>query len=88
MIIKPNQIGTLTDATKAAKISKQANYIPVVSHRSGESCGSEISHLAVALAAPVIKLGVLGGERMAKINELIRIEELLGKEAKMAKIGI
>ncbi len=88
VIIKPNQIGTLTDATKAAKISKQANYIPVVSHRSGESCGSEISHLAVALAAPVIKLGVLGGERMAKINELIRIEELLGKEAKMAKIGI
>ncbi|WP_455278179.1 phosphopyruvate hydratase [[Eubacterium] cellulosolvens] len=88
VIIKPNQIGTLTDAMETAKISKQANYIPVVSHRSGESCGSEISHLAVALAAPIIKLGVLGGERMAKINELIRIEEILGKEAKMAKIGI
>ena len=88
VIIKPNQIGTLTDATQTAKISKQANYISVVSHRSGESCGSEISHLAVALTAPVIKLGVLGGERMAKINELIRIEEILGEEAKMAKIGI
>jgi enolase len=88
VIIKPNQIGTLTEAIETAKISKQANYIPVVSHRSGESCGSEISHLAVALGAPIIKLGVLGGERMAKINELIRIEEILGKEAKMAKIGI
>jgi enolase len=87
VIIKPNQIGTLTDATEAAKISKQANYILVVSHRSGESCGSEISHLAVALAAPIIKLGVIGGERMAKINELIRIEEIIGK-AKMAKIRI
>jgi enolase len=42
----------------------------------------------VALTAPIIKLGVLGGERMAKINELIRIEEILGEEAKMAKIGI
>ena len=88
VIIKPNQIGTLTDATKAAKTCKQANYIPVVSHRSGESCGCEISHLAVALAAPIIKLGVLGGERIAKINELIRIEELLGEEAKMAKVVI
>lgn len=87
-IIKPNQVGTLTDAIAAASFAKQAGYVPVVSHRSGETCGPEISHLAVALQAPIIKLGVVGGERIAKINELIRIEESLGEEAKMAKIRV
>jgi enolase len=86
VIIKPNQVGTLTDAIAAANFAKQADYVPVVSHRSGETCGPEISHLAVALQAPIIKLGVVGGERTAKINELIRIEESLGEKAKMAKI--
>jgi enolase len=88
VIIKPNQVGTLTDAIAAAKLAKSAGYVPVVSHRSGETCGHEISHLAVAVQAPLIKLGVVGGERIAKINELIRIEESLGEEARMAEIRI
>ncbi|MEM2942098.1 MAG: enolase C-terminal domain-like protein, partial [Candidatus Bathyarchaeia archaeon] len=88
VIIKPNQVGTLTDAIAATNLAKDAGYVPVVSHRSGETCGHEISHLAVAVQAPLIKLGVVGGERIAKINELIRIEESLGEEAKMAEIRI
>jgi enolase len=88
VIIKPNQVGTLTDAIKTANFAKKTGYMPVVSHRSGESCGPEISHLAVALQAPIIKLGVVGGERVAKINELIRIEELLGEKARLTNIRI
>jgi enolase len=88
IIIKPNQVGTLSDSFATARFAQQEGYVPVFSHRSGESCGNEIAHLAIALGAPVIKLGVLGGERIAKINELIRIEELLGEKARMANIGI
>jgi len=88
VIVKPNQVGTLSDAFAAAGFAKQAGYVPVVSHRSGETCGSEIAHVAVALQAPIIKLGVVGGERIAKINELIRIEEILGEKAHMAKMKI
>lgn len=88
VIIKPNQVGTLSDAFAAAGYAKQAGYVPVVSHRSGETCGSEIAHVAVALQAPIMKLGVIGGERIAKINELIRIEEMLGEKADMAKMKI
>jgi len=88
VIIKPNQVGTLTDAFTTAKFAKEAGYVPVVSHRSGETCGPEIAHVAVALQAPIMKLGVVGGERIAKINELIRIEEVLAGRAKMANIGV
>ncbi len=88
VIIKPNQVGTLSDAFTTARFAKQAGYVPVVSHRSGETCGSEIAHVAVALQAPIIKLGVIGGERISKINELIRIEEMLGEKARMAKMKI
>jgi enolase len=88
IIIKPNQVGTITDAFVTAKLAKEANYACVVSHRSGESCGHELAHVALALSAPIIKLGVLGGERIAKINELIRIEEVLGGQARMADTRI
>jgi len=84
IIIKANQVGTLTDAWETTKMAKKARYIPVVSHRSGETCDAHIAHLAVAFSCPVIKTGVLHGERVVKINELIRIEETLGNRAEMS----
>ncbi len=86
IIIKTNQIGTLTDAWETTRLAKRARYVPVMSHRSGETTDTHIAHLAVAFSCPVIKTGVLHGERVAKINELIRIEENLGNRAKMSII--
>jgi enolase len=88
IIIKPNQIGTLTDAWEAAKTAKEALYAPIVSHRSGDTVNAEIAHLAVAFHCPIIKTGVIEGARIAKIDELIRIEDTLGKKAEMAEIPL
>jgi len=88
IIIKINQVGTLTDAWETTKMAKQEQYLPVVSHRSGETCDAHIAHLAVAFSCPVIKTGVLHGERVTKINELIRIEETLGNRAKMSVLDL
>ena len=74
-MIKPNQIGTLTDTFKAVKVAKDNDYDIVVSHRSGETEDETIAHLSVAFNATLIKCGVVGGERIAKLNELIRIED-------------
>ncbi len=84
IIIKTNQVGTLTDAWETTKVAKKARYVPVMSHRSGETGDAHIAHLAVAFRCPVVKTGVLHGERVAKINELVRIEETLGSRAKMS----
>ena len=86
VLIKPNQIGTLSDTLAAVKLAKKHDYVTVVSHRSGETPDETIAHLAVAWGCPLIKTGVAGGERVAKLNELIRIEEELGKEAKMGML--
>ncbi len=75
ILIKPNQIGTLTDAFDAIELATRNGLDPVVSHRSGETEDATISHLAVATDAPFIKTGAAGGERTAKLNELIRIAE-------------
>ena len=75
IIIKPNQIGTLTDTYETVRLAKENGVMPVVSHRSGETCDETIAHLAIAFGAPMIKTGAIGGERIAKLNELIRIEE-------------
>ncbi|OPX60314.1 MAG: Enolase [Methanobacterium sp. PtaB.Bin024] len=75
IIIKPNQIGTLSDTYRTINLARTNKYVPVVSHRSGETTDETIAHLAVAWMAPIIKTGALGGERIAKLNELIRIEE-------------
>ncbi|MFC7076307.1 phosphopyruvate hydratase [Haloarcula halophila] len=75
ILIKPNQIGTLTDAVDAIELGVENGYESVVSHRSGETEDTTIAHLAVATAAPFIKTGAVGGERTAKLNELIRIED-------------
>ena len=75
VLIKPNQIGTLTDTFKAVRLSKDNGLKIVVSHRSGETEDETIAHLSVAFNATLIKTGVVGGERIAKHNELIRIED-------------
>ena len=86
IIIKPNQIGTLSDTYKTVKLAKDNNYTPVVSHRSGETTDETIAHLAVAFGAPLIKTGAIGGERIAKLNELIRIQEEMPSSV-MAKLN-
>jgi enolase len=78
VLIKPNQIGTVTDTYNAIKLAKNYGYSCVMSHRSGESCDFTISHLAVAFGCELLKTGVVGGERIAKLNELIRIGEEIG----------
>jgi len=85
ILIKPNQIGTLTDTFNAVKMGKDNGYEVVVSHRSGESEDETIAHLSVAFNATLIKTGVVGGERIAKLNELIRIEEYMDSPS-MVKI--
>lgn len=73
VLIKPNQIGTLSGAIDAVDRGRTGGLEPVVSHRSGETTDATIAHLAVAVDAPYIKTGAIGGERTAKLNELIRI---------------
>lgn len=80
ILIKPNQIGTVTDTYNAIKLAKNYGYTCVMSHRSGESCDYTIAHLAVAFGCALLKTGVVGGERIAKLNELIRIGEEIGSD--------
>jgi enolase len=75
ILIKPNQIGTLSDAFDAVELATENGYDAVISHRSGETTDATIAHLAVATDAPFVKTGTVGGERTAKLNELIRIAE-------------
>ena len=75
ILIKPNQIGTLSATVDAIELAIESGYDPVVSHRSGETEDTTIAHLATATNAPYIKTGAVGGERTAKLNELIRIEQ-------------
>ncbi len=86
IIIKPDQIGTLTRARRTAEVAVTHGYTLVVSHRSGETEYPLLAHIAVGFGAPFIKTGVTGGERVAKLNELIRIWDYLGKAAKMAQV--
>jgi len=80
ILIKPNQIGTLTETLAAIDLADQAHYASVVSHRSGETEDNTIADIAVATAATQIKTGSLSrSDRMAKYNQLLRIEAELGK---------
>ena len=82
VLIKLNQIGTLTETFDAIEMAKEAKYTAVVSHRSGESEDSTIADLVVATNAGQIKTGSLSRtDRIAKYNQLIRIEEELGEVA-------
>ena len=88
IIIKVNQIGTLTDASETIETAQRHGYTTVMSHRSGDTCDWHIAHLAVAFKCPIIKTGIVEGARIAKINELVRIEHFLGNRAKMADLKI
>jgi enolase len=80
ILIKLNQIGTLTETLNAIEMAKRAGYTSVISHRSGESEDVTIAHVAVAVGAGQIKTGSMSRtDRVAKYNELIRIEEELGE---------
>ena len=79
ILIKPNQIGTLTDTLQTVKLAHENGYKTIISHRSGETTDETIAHLAVAFGCYGIKTGAVGGERIAKLNELIRIEDELGR---------
>jgi enolase len=89
ILIKLNQIGTLTETIDTILMAKKANWNTVVSHRSGETEDTTIAHLAVGLATGQIKTGSLSRtERIAKYNELMRIEEELGDKTEFAGVEI
>jgi enolase len=82
VLIKCNQIGTLTETLEAINISRHNGYGTILSHRSGETEDVTITHIAVATNSEQIKAGsVSRSERLAKYNELMRIEEYLGQDA-------
>lgn len=79
ILIKVNQIGTLTETLNAVEMAKQAGYTVIISHRSGETEDTTIADIAVAVNAGQIKTGSLcRTDRIAKYNQLLRIEEMLG----------
>ena len=87
ILVKPNQIGTLTETLEVIDIAKKANFKTIISHRSGDTEDTFIADLAVATESSQIKTGSLArSERVAKYNRLLRIEEELGNQVKMARI--
>ena len=87
ILIKPNQIGTVSETLEAIKLAQDNNFTTIISHRSGDSEDTFIADLAVATNSSQIKTGSLArSERVSKYNRLLRIEEELGKGSKMAKI--
>jgi enolase len=85
ILVKVNQIGTLSETMQAVQMAKEANFSAIISHRSGETEDVTIAHIAVGLNTGQIKTGsVSRGERTAKYNELLRIEEALGASAVLA----
>jgi enolase len=86
VLVKVNQIGTLTETLEVLRLARAAGYRPVISARSGETEDSTIADLAVGTGAGQIKIGsVARGERLAKYNQLLRIEEQLGPNAPFAR---
>ena len=87
ILIKPNQIGTVSETLEAIKLAQNHHFKTIISHRSGDSEDTFIADLAVATESTQIKTGSLArSERVAKYNRLLRIEEELGNQVKMAKI--
>ncbi len=87
ILVKPNQIGTLTETLEVISMAKEANFNTIISHRSGDTEDTFIADLASATMSSQIKTGSLArSERVAKYNRLLRIEEELGNQAKMARI--
>ena len=82
VLIKLNQIGSVTETVDAIKLTQDAGWNPVISHRSGETEDTFIAHLAIALRAGQIKTGSLSRtDRVCKYNQILRIEEQLGGKA-------
>lgn len=75
VIIKPNQVGYLGKAIDAINYCKEHNIVPILSHRSGETSSDILAHLAYGLKVPFVKFGIGSGERILKLNELLRIYE-------------
>ena len=87
ILIKPNQIGTVSETLETILLAQNSGFKTIISHRSGDSEDTFIADLAVATHSSQIKTGSLArSERVAKYNRLLRIEEELGNQAKMAKI--
>ena len=85
VLVKPNQIGTLTETLDTVRLAQERGYLPVISARSGETEDTTIADLAVATGAGQIKIGsITRSERLAKYNRLLRIEEELGDRARFA----
>ncbi len=88
VLVKVNQIGTLSETLEAIRLAQRAGYRAVISHRSGETEDSFIADLAVAVNAGQIKTGSLSrSDRLAKYNQLLRIEEELGRAARFLGYG-
>jgi enolase len=88
ILIKPNQVGTLTETLAAIDMAKKAGWIAIISHRSGETEDTTIADLAVAKNTGFIKAGApCRSERVAKYNRLLRIEEELGDRARYLGMG-
>jgi enolase len=88
ILVKVNQIGTLTETLETIQIAREAGYTTVISHRSGETEDTTIADLAVATGAGQIKTGAPSrSDRVAKYNQLLRIEEELGERATYPGIG-
>ena len=89
MLIKVNQIGTLTETFDTIEMAKRAGYTAVVSHRSGETEDATIADIAVASNAGQIKTGAPARtDRVAKYNQLLRIEEMLGDVSQFGGPGV
>ena len=87
ILVKPNQIGTLTETIEVINLAHQNNYKTIISHRSGDSEDTFIADLAVAMNSSQIKTGSLArSERVAKYNRLLKIEDELGNSAKIVKV--
>jgi enolase len=81
VLVRPNQVGTLTETLRTIQLARDHGYVPVMSHRSGETEDTTICDLAVAARCPQIKAGAPARERALKYNRLLRIEEALGEAA-------
>ncbi|MCX8194225.1 MAG: hypothetical protein N3G19_02580 [Candidatus Pacearchaeota archaeon] len=74
IIVKPNQVGSLLETKKTIDLAKKNDIVTIISHRSGETLDNALAHFAVGWRIPFIKTGITGPERLAKLNELLRIE--------------
>ena len=88
ILIKVNQIGTLTETLDAIEMAKRAGYTAVISHRSGETEDTTIADIAVAVNAGQIKTGAPSRtDRVAKYNQLLRIEEMIGESSRYEQLN-